>query len=545
MSIIDDFLIQLSSATPEEIERMADDIREMPEEQQIALQVILRSQLMTLDEEGYENFYYCLFKREVPKHAKEWVSAVFRAYKNESGALIEGFRGSTKSTIAHSMVLFLNSLMPEKSSLVVCATDTDAKSMAQQMADTVEYNAGYKYCFPNVVPDKDRGWGAEGYHLKDTDIPYDEWVQIVMSDHGRDPSFLAVSITSGSVGKHPSLCLFMDDIHNRKNTVSEAERKRIVDTLKSDVLPTMSKPKPRPFMVVTFTPWDEEDAYAELKRVGMFEHISTPVYRVVDESETEFDGQKVELTWPEVFSIEEIKRWRRLLGKTEFARMYELDLQRAGVTLFVYYTYPHEQIDLRWPTAGGVDFASIQMPTRQKEGNRSHFAMAYIAKTPQNKIVVFDGILEQRTTAQSEMDVLAAQNRYPAYTLTVIESDGKGEEFINILRRNPLARFLPHSTGGRGKDQRLYTEMSPWLERMNILVSTADTPYLNALRRFFERYPNLDKTAKEWDAADALYHAVFAFQECLVMPATSEEALPIYGRKKKKANPFASLGDRR
>jgi hypothetical protein len=543
VSITDQFLTELSSASPEEIEKIAADIKNLPEEQQIALQVLLRSQLMTLDADGYGNFYYCLYQREVPKHAEEWVAAIFRAYEDESGALIEGFRGSTKSTIAHSIVLYLNSLMPERSSLIVCATDVDAKSMAQQMADTVEYNAGYKTCFPNVVPDKDRGWGAEGYHLKDTNIGYDEWVQAVMKDHGRDPSFLAVSITSGSVGKHPSLCLFMDDIHNRKNTVSEAERKRVVDTLKSDVLPTMSKPKPRPFMVVTFTPWDEEDAYSELKRSGEFEWIQTPVYTVVEESDIEFDGQKIELTWPDVFTIEEINKWRKRLGKTEFARMYELDLTRAGVTLFVYYTYPHEVIDLRWPTAGGVDFASIRMPTRQKEGGRSHFAMAYIAKTPMNKIVVFDGILEQCTTAQSEQYVLSAQDRYPAWKTTVIESDGKGEEFINILRRNPNSRIYPHGTGGHGKADRLYTQMSPWLENMNVLISTAETPYLNALRRFFERYPNLDKTAKEWDAADALYHSLFAFQECLIMPVKADD-LPAYEVKKKKVNPFSSLGDR-
>lgn len=542
MSITDSFLLELESATPEQIEELAANIRELPEEQQTAIEMLLRSQLMTPDEEGYGNFYFCLYKREVPEHAKEWVRAIFRAHENESGALIEGFRGSTKSTIAHSIVLFLNSVMPEKSSLIVCATDSDAKNMAQQMADTVEYNAGYKLCFPDIVPDKDRGWGAEGYHLKDSKVPYDEWVQIVMRDHGRDPSFLAVSITSGSVGKHPSLCLFMDDIHNRKNTVSEAERKRIVDTLKSDVLPTMSKASPRPFLVVTFTPWDEEDAYAELKKTGMFEWVQTPVYRVVEESEIIFDDQPIELTWPDVFDIQEIQKWRNLLGKVEFARMYELNLDRAGVTLYVYYTYPHEAIDLRWPTAGGVDFASVRMPTRQKEGGRSHFALAYVAKTPQNKIVCFDGILEQCTTAQSEQYVLAAQERYPAYTQTVIESDGKGEEFIGILRRNPRARILPHSTGGRGKDQRLYTEMSPWLERMNVLISTADTPYLNALRRFFERYPNLDKHAKEWDAADALYHSLFAFQECLILPKFTE-VLPNVHRKK-KVNPYSFLGDR-
>lgn len=537
---LDELIALLSD--PDKLGDMQAGVESLSKDQALALEVVLRAQFAnTADRTGYGHFYFCLFHRNLPKHTIAWVDAILEAFKDETGALIEGFRGSTKSTVTSSMVLYLNSLYPERSSLIVCATESDAKNMAQFIADTIEYNAGYRAVFPHVVPDTQRGWGAEGYHIKDTRVDYNEWVQKVMADHGRDPSLLAVSVTSGAVGKHPTLCLFLDDIHNMKNTISEAERNRVVNTIKSDVLPTMSRAKPRPFVAFTFTPWHEEDTYAVMKRTGMFKHVKTPVYEKTEKSDSYYEGEPIKLAWPKVFTVDEITKWRRLLGPTEFARMYECDLERAKNVLFTYYTYPHESIDPRWPKAGGVDYASVSMPTRQVEGQRSHFAFAYVTKTPMNQIIVYDGILRQQTQTESEKDVSSAQERFLNWTLTVIESDGKGEEFIGLVRRNPQTRYMPHSTKGKGKDQRLYIEAGPWFENAIVLVSDADTPFLNAFRRFLEQYPNIDKHGKEWDAADAVYHALFAFPECLIIPTTQDE-LPKYARKEKEPSIWNSLG---
>ena len=533
----------LSMASDDDIAAMMSGIDSMNKQERIALEVLLRSRdADKATRDGYGNFYFCLFHRDIPDHAVGWVDAILEAFEDETGALIEGFRGSTKSTVTSSMVLYLNSLYPERSSLVVCATESDAKNMAQFIADTIEYNAGYKVAFPHIVPDKDRGWGADGYHIKDDRVDYAEWVQRVMADHGRDPSLLAVSVTSGAVGKHPTLALFLDDIHNMKNTRSQAERERVVATVKSDVLPTMSRAKPRPFVAFTFTPWHEEDVYAEMKRTGMFNHVSTPVYEVVEESDVYYDNQPIRLVWPEVFTLEEIKKWRKLLGPAEFARMYELNLERARNTLFKYYTYPHEMINPLWQKAGGVDYASINMPTRNVEGGRSHFAFGYVTKTSMNQLVVFDGIVRQQSQGESELDVHSAQERFSNWKFSVIESNGKGEEFINLIRRNPKTRYVAHSTGGRSKEARLY-DMAPWFENMNVLVSDADTPFLNEFRRWLEEYPNIDKRDKRWDVADGVYHALFAFPECLTVPEKPTE-MPKYEVKTKRESIWNSLGSR-
>lgn len=542
LKIVGELVKRLETASPEERLALQRQIEQLPAEARELMNVHVRGQLVSVlpvGLDGFKHYYFCKHKRELPPHAEVWVKALLEAHFDETGVMIEGFRGSTKSTVTATMVEYLSGKYPERSSLIICSTESDAKKMAQYIADTVESNAGWKVCFPNVIPDKDRGWGAEGYHLKDSKVPYQEWVQRVMSDHGRDPSFLAVSVTSGAVGKHPTLCLFLDDIHNQKNTASKAERMSVVNTVKADILPVMSRAKPRPFVAFTFTPWDEEDTYAEMKRTGIFKQVKTPVYTENEKGKFTYEGRKVDLAWQEVFTVDEIKKWRQLVGSSEFARMFLCDLKKAGVTLFKYYSYPHEQINPSWIRAGGVDYASIQMPTRQSLGNRSHFALALGTKTPQNTICLVDGVVAQCTQADAEGYVLRYQENSISYRYTALETNGKGEEFYNLMRRNPRAKVFPHQVKGK-KSDRLYRELSPLLENGMLLVSDADTPFLNAFRTFLDKFPNIDEHDKEWDVADSVYHMVSCFPECLAIPAQPQENLTV--RKDKKVSPWVSVG---
>ena len=51
------------------------------------------------DEEGYSHFFWCVFGKELPQHAKEWVKSVYDAKNLRKGRVIEAFRGSAKTTI--------------------------------------------------------------------------------------------------------------------------------------------------------------------------------------------------------------------------------------------------------------------------------------------------------------------------------------------------------------------------------------------------------------------------------------------------------------
>jgi hypothetical protein len=495
--------------------------------------------------EGFEAYFLCIFGWLLPKHAHPWVTAFFEEWnsgKKVRGLMIKGFRGSTKSTVAIGLATYITGHYPYLSGMNVQKSEDDARPMSKMMADIIELNPGWKMVFPHVVPDRDRGWSVEGYHVKDTRVDYGEWIQKVQSDHGRDPSLLAVSVTSGAVGKHPSGWILFDDIHDYKNTSSRANMAMVVNTVKADILPTLMRPGHQPFVLWAYTPWDEDDVYAFIERSGMFRQVSTPAWRADPDGTVEWEGEKGVLAWPSEMGLEEMEMWRRTEGPAEFARMILCDLTKAANTLFKWYTFPHEQIDPRWMKAGGVDYASINMPTRQVAGDRSHFAEAVVTKSPWNTIIVQDGYVAQITQTEAEQHVMSTQEGYKmtgAWKTTVIESNGKGEEFIALMRRNQGFNVLPNSVGVAYKPKRL-AEMMPWMENGVVLVSDADTPFLNTFRKFMELYPNIDKHDKMWDVADSVWHALHAFPECLTLgrKITTARGEGSPWVKEKKKNPF-------
>ncbi len=40
----------------------------------------------------------------------------------------------------------------------------------------------WKIWYPDIVPDEDRGWGTEGYWVKDNSVDYGRWQQMRHKD---------------------------------------------------------------------------------------------------------------------------------------------------------------------------------------------------------------------------------------------------------------------------------------------------------------------------------------------------------------------------
>lgn len=544
---------QLANASDEEVAKYQQEIFKFSPEERKALKVIVYGKQvkeLPVSVEGARKYYFCKYGWELPLHCEQWVTDIITAFLKTGdvveGVLIEGFRGSTKSTIALTIVAeYLFGKNPHRSGLILAATEPDANALGSFVADTIEKNSGWKVCFPELVPDPNRGWGADkGYFIKNTEVPYDEWVKLTMTDHQRDPSFMATSVTSGSVGKHPSLYLLADDVHTGKNTSSKAEMETVKKRWASDVMPTMNRPKPLPILISTFTPWDEEDINADMVRSGVYAHSRTPILRFHPDGDCEFDGEKCFLTWPDVFNMDRITFLRNTNTSVEFARMYLCDLQRAKETTYKYQTYPHEKIDPRWLRGAGVDYASIQEQTRQVQGQRSHYALAVGTKTPMNTIVLVGGVVGQYTMVEGSEHIRTAQNSNINWRRTAIEIDGKGEEFWNYVRLNPDILTQPRKVAGKGnKVQRQFELFDKILPNGILTVSDADDPFLNTFRRYLDKYPNIDKHAKEWDVADAVYHMVYVFPECLSMPVLQAGEYNVSEpRKAKKRSPWASVG---
>ena len=260
---------------------------------------------------GFRIFYVLVHNKPMPRHAEAWVEQINRALS----VLIEAFRGSTKTTVVNTYLAYRIGLEPHKANLLIQVGDQIAQDNAALIADIIENNSGFKLCFPNVIPDKERGWGAMGYEVKRTDIEYADWRR--MNSDRKDPTLIGLGYTSGAIiGKHPDGVLVMDDVDNEENTSSPRERARTDKILTGTIFETIVPGKTK--TVVIGTPWTMNDTISYIKATGLFDCTRTPVYAAPGVP-----------TWPDKFPEEEIERHRKLAGAVEFARMFLLDLEAA------------------------------------------------------------------------------------------------------------------------------------------------------------------------------------------------------------------------
>ena len=517
----------------------------------------------------FSAFYRVIHDTPPPGHAMVWLVKMFKAQEIDLGVVIKAFRGSTKSTTFNTFAAWITGDRPAGCSLIIRGTDAAAKESSEQIADLVAHNPGFKVVFPDVVPDTEKGWGQMGYEVKLDNVDYQEWRR--RNSDRRDPSVVALPYKSATVlGMHPSSFLGVDDLHNDDNTTSDREFQRVIRILTGTIFPTR-RPH-NPLTVFVGTPWLTDDVLERVIQTGGYIEDVTPVYTPGGDVQFDWEEGLAKLTWPEYMGRDQIiKEYNQDItpNKSEFARMMLCDLSRSEGSIFRWQDYPYKEINTAWRASGGCDYASIPDPTK-RDPNRSHYALAYMLKNPvTNTLVVYDGILEQCTQEIGEKHLVTAQSIFINWGFTVVEGDGKGEEFIAVLRRNPGIRIDARKTGGKRKADRLVLGLGPWLANGRVMISDGDTPFLNALRRFLSLYPNVTRNDPGWDAADSVYWALHAFPECLTMEYRGDSVEPDYNnlaklmelpgykgitmlpeafipesmKEKKSANPWTSLGE--
>jgi len=529
---------------------------ELSEEQQ---EILACASLARFDTpQGFEGFYGAIHGNPMPRHCRAWVREMYDAHEKGIGFLLFAWRGSWKTTtMVQTFTAFRIGHEPHKTNMIVCANDLNAENITKAIAELIENNPMWKIMFPNVEPDKDRGWGAMGYWVKNINYSKEEWSQ--KQSKVIDPTFFGGGIGSSIlIGKHPSGVLAFDDIHDEKNSFSQREREGIIRKVTEVLLPTTIKKKEdgmlSTWLNVIGTPWDTDDAYHVLKNTGQFHFVNAPVMKTSDgkNGAVYIDGVNRDgivfddivgwwdLAWKNRFPEQAIIR-ERATGKRSFYKMYMLDLLAAKSTRLKYYTYPHENVDPRWAKYGGVDLATVITKKVVPDPGRDYFSMAYGTLTPLNQLVIYDGVFEQCTQAQAETYIANAQ-RFPNWQNTVLEGDGIGETFyISYMMRNPGARVRMDKTKGKGKVYRQEQEMGPWLETARVLVSDGNTPYLNALRKALDDFPEGNN-----DIRDGLYWCCKAAPMTVFRNEMSEDELPQpVDTKKKQKNPFCAIGRRK
>lgn len=516
--------------------------------------------------EGYAHFFWCCTRQELPGHALYgWIVPIYLAHraitleqfkgyyeKPEAkryrfirdyvieqldggvkletvvGVVIEASRELTKTTvITNYFTAFRIGHNPERANLLVQVGDDIAKDNSSQIARVIREYEGWKKCFPHVVPDLEKGWGDKGYEVRQTH----EWVDgkmVPLSDNEwnkrnatrKDPTLLGVGYSSHSlIGKHPNGVVVVDDIHDETNTSSEKELDAVLNIVESVINYTFTESA---WVVYVGTPWAEDDTLGYIKSTKVYLSIVMPAYVEVVEGKVKLPQDWNETTkkvfmWPEMRGEQWMRKKLSQARKAgEFLRMILLVLKGAGEKIYKVRSFPHK--DIRWDDWGivnGVDPTATFTSVNGK-GGVSHFAICHALITHFNTIVIGGGFLEKVSADVGERELATFTRMHPNTLRASVEQNGAGAIFIGMTIRNNGIAINPHNAtelGTGGKLNRQFNFLSPLLAAGVVMISDEDTPYLNALRKYFLRYPNIDETSELLDAADAMCMAVLDIPE--------------------------------
>lgn len=505
--------------------------------------------------DGFKGAYYAFWGSWPDEYQKEWYDAAqeewLRSRAGElAGILNEAARGLHKSTFGFTYILQKIGLYPHLSHAIVQATDEDTISTSKLLSGCIENNVGWKIAFPNIVPDEQDGWSMNGYYVKDSSVDYGEWNRKVKHDHGRDPTLKLVSAAGGSIGMHPTGILNLDDIHNFKNTISDIDMERIKNSIKSDVFGTMNRTGHKPMLLDNFTPKRDTDMNAELKASGVFKHLFLPAFRYDEDGKDEWDGQKVTRASEKV-NLSALADFRKVMGSKIFRSEHLLDLSSDPEDELFYSSYPAESINRSWIIYPGCDPSDTTKDSAKQTRSQSHFALSYVAENPLGGAVIVDGILDQCTQAEGEAHVIRTYSLFPHVKDTQVEGVGYGRMWFNAGLRNPelvkrikqgdLKGFGFTDTHGGDKATRFHRELYPWVQNGTVKISTANTPFLNALRKLLQEFKTLDKNDPAWDAWDAVYQSLKGMIHVLRVSASPDGSLPSTRPQKKRSNPVATM----
>lgn len=525
---------------------------------------------------GYAAFYELIHDMQPPRHVTEqFLATVDEAVRQEKGALIRASRGFWKTD---SMTVVWGAwqigLHPTRSNVIGQVNDSKGSRTSEAIADIIANHAGWKYAFGHIKPDKKKGWGAQGYevmceavleHTVDADgnitgayraINYEQWREL--NNARKDPTLVGLGYKSGDwIGSHPDGFIILDDIHDEKNTISDLELAAVKKQVTDVILPTRVIDETQPVgrqvitkLVVIGTPWTDDDVYQYLEDTGQFVVASVPALVEVapgTDGAVWIDYKKLKgwftLTWPERFGLDSVHREYDLSGHRGFFRMYMLTLVAASEAGLKYFPFPADKIrDEEWRIVSGLDWASIRESKGRTVRDRSYYAHYWGALLPGGGIVVVDGTYEQLTTLQAETDITKLHRMYARTILhTYFEDLGKGEEAYNaIMSRNPGLPLIPFTVSNRAKKARTETDVAPYLESGALLISDADTPALNALRKACEDFP-----FGQEDPLDGLYMLVEAGRFALNQFSIHARPVDEDKEKQKNRNPFRGIAGNR
>lgn len=513
------------------------------------LALVLMAQIKD-DPESFAAFFELMHGSPLHSEGKKWIKNAYAAHAAGKGLAQKCHRESGKTTVFSKFFLaYRIGKEPHRVNAVVRINDDKAGETTAAVAHIIEYDQNWKLVFPHVVPDPGRGWGANGYFVKRTDLEQAEWDQIItQSPDG--PSFAGYGWKSGSIiGSRYDGLLIVDDIHDEDNTSSDRQLKAVhkfyTDTLQYCIMQGA-------WEIWNYTPWVLNDVYAFIESTGEYLVSESPVMLKAAAGEegalfwepepfVPLSGGWWKLYWPDVWGFDRIAKMYRRTGAIGFARMMLLDLEATkGINLKKewLHEYPANEIGHSWPVVLGVDYASTADKLRNKD--RDYFTLAIKRVIPGGGMVLVDGYRGHLSKGEALQKVQSIAAIYPTLAMIGVENIGKGEEFYNDLvflddiYGNPLP-LMSVSHGRKSKGERFENWLAPKYQMGRLWITDTPTPFVHEFINEWLTWPN----SRNDDCLDADYMATVAGEGYL--PSTAERSGRTGRNKTKEKNPYAVL----
>lgn len=269
--------------------------------------------------------------------------------------------------------------------------------------DTITQNENYRAIFPDVLPDRLKGWGEKEWFLQRPDVG------------DKDPSLIAIGMNSNIVGRRLNRAI-IDDPGDEKNMQSAATRDHVRRKISQAIMGRML-PGGRAVMITTR--WHDEDAAAWAVSQG---------WHVVHIKAIE-DGAAY---WPEMWPIErlrcpggcpaegqcyfddETQQWTnckyRELGSQGFAQQYQGDAydDASGIFRRVWFNHRYSVV----PASADRGCISIDTAGWDEKSTTSDFAAFGVYRTDGQRLYKVHMINERMNFPDVERTTAALQSQY-------------------------------------------------------------------------------------------------------------------------------------
>lgn len=128
---------------------------------------------------------------------------------------------------------------------IVCNSDPNAVRRVSAIREYIEHDVDYHRVFPNVKPDKRRGWGKQELYVQ-----RDEGARSV------DPSVFSAGIFSTGIGGGMDWLILDDPVDLRNAILMQALRSQVIETVKNV---WFSRLDPHGGMIYVATAWHPLD----------------------------------------------------------------------------------------------------------------------------------------------------------------------------------------------------------------------------------------------------------------------------------------------